>query len=250
MCVHAPAGSCEPARKRERRRFARIRGARLECETEKADRRVRRCLALDRLGELRELAVVLFDRRAENDEVIAFPGGERRERSRVLREARAAPAQPGPQMARSDARVKRHRVEDRFGIRADDVREIGDLVDEAELRGEEAVRRVLGELRAAARRPNERDEIGRAPPALAEWRVERFNDRARRRRSTGDDARRGERVRKSAPFAEELRIRDDELMTEPAGLEAIAGPDRYRRPDRNNRPGRAPYAMSRATSST
>src|SRR5437867_12121646 len=61
-----------------------------------------------------------------------------------------------------DPRIQGHRTEHRGGVSPDGLSDIGDLVDEAELRGEEAIRGVLGQLRAPSAHPEQGNRTLRA----------------------------------------------------------------------------------------
>src|SRR5207244_11197743 len=98
------------------------------------------------------------------------------------------------QILRSDPRIQAHRAEDRSGVGSDRLGEVGYLVHEAKLRGEESVGGVLGELGAAGAHPNHRHDPWCGPVAAEQIfafddaAVEPLNEIASLLRSADDDA--------------------------------------------------------------
>ena len=93
------------------------------------------------------LQVVDLDHGGEQLEVVAGVAGELLERLHVLGEAGAAVADAGLQEVRPDALVEAHAVGDRAHVGADLLADVGDLVDEGDLGGQEGVGGVLDHLR-------------------------------------------------------------------------------------------------------
>ena len=143
----------------------------------------------------------------------------------VLREARAAEAGAGLEELRTDARVETHADGHVVHVRADLLADDGDLVDERDLRGQEAVRGVLDQLRRLDVRDDERDL----------QRVQRRVDLLHQLRRFGvgradDDAVGLHEVFDGRAFAQELGVGDDrglvaravrvdDLLDHPAGAD-------------------------------
>ena len=173
------AAVLQPGDDRERGRLAHVVGVRLEGQAEHGDGLAAHAAAagLDHLARHRPLALVVDGRDRLDDadrRVVVLRRLDQRER--VLREAGAAIAGSGVQELRADAVVEADAARDLLDVRADLLAEIGDLVDEGDLRREEGVRGVFGELGRAARGEQERRlvEVERA--------VELGHDRLRRAR--------------------------------------------------------------------
>ena len=111
------------------------------------------------------LQLVDLDHRVEQLEVVARVARELLERGHVLREAGAAEADPGLQELRPDAVVEAHAAGDLDHVGAGLLADVGDLVDERDLRGQERVGGELDHLgaldvRAHDRRVERRVELG------------------------------------------------------------------------------------------
>ena len=87
------------------------------------------------------LQLVDLDHRVEQLEVVAGVAGELLEGGDVLREAAAAVADSGLQELRADAGVEAHAARDLGDVGADLLADVGDLVDEGDLGGQEGVAR-------------------------------------------------------------------------------------------------------------
>src|SRR5205085_3401363 len=125
------------------------------------------------------------------------------ERSRVLREARAAVAGPRVQEEATYAIVHAHRARNIVHVAAYLVAEVRDLVDEGNLRRQKRVRGVLGQLRRLKRRDDHRSF----------YQVERAEEVAhdgdgRLVAAADDDAVRAHEVVNGRALAQELRVRD------------------------------------------
>ena len=94
------------------------------------------------------LQVVDLDHRVQQLEVIAGVAGQLLERVDVLGEAAAAEADPGLQELRADAVVEAHPARDLDDVGAGLLADVGDLVDERDLRRQEGVRGELDHLGA------------------------------------------------------------------------------------------------------
>src|SRR4029077_17444126 len=94
------------------------------------------------------LQLVDLDHSGQQLEVIAGVARELLERVHVLGEARAPVADPGLQELRPDALVQAHPARDLDHVRAGLLADVGDLVDERDLRRQERVRGELDHLRA------------------------------------------------------------------------------------------------------
>jgi hypothetical protein len=104
------------------------------------------------------LQLVDLDDGVEELEVVARVARELLERVDVLREARAAEADAGLQELRADAVVQAHPLGHLDDVRARLLADVGDLVDERDLRGQE---RVGGELDHLGRRDVRAHELAR-----------------------------------------------------------------------------------------
>jgi hypothetical protein len=142
------AGLLEAADQRDRRGVAHVVGLRLEREAEEGDR-----LAADVADRLLHFddhpffdVVVHAEDRFDDLEVVAVALGDVGDGGGVLREAGAAEAGAGLEELRTDARVEADAAGDVLHVGAELLTEDGDLVDERDLRGQEAVRRVLDQL--------------------------------------------------------------------------------------------------------
>ena len=144
---------------RERRGFAEVVGAGLEREAEDGDFPVVQVFVVFHglAQELCLLVIIDLDGSLDGLEFELVVRREPVQGFRVLREAAAAVADTGAQEAVADARVVAHAFRDVIDIRADVFAEVRDLVDVADLDGEEIIRRVLDHLGAAA----VRDELWR-----------------------------------------------------------------------------------------
>ncbi len=148
---HLRAEALEVHRHVERRRVAHVVGVGLERHAQHGDP-----LAVDRTAERRDgevddaLALAHVDRvhLAEERERVAAPEllGARGERADVLRQAAAAEADAGVQEAAADAGVVSDGVGEGRDVGTGRVGDLRHRVDEADLRGEERVRRRLHEL--------------------------------------------------------------------------------------------------------
>ena len=130
------------------------------------------------------LQLVHLDHRRQELEVVARVRRELLQRERVLREARAAVADPGAQEVRAEPAVEPDALRDLDDVGAGRLADVRDLVDERDPRHQE---RVRGEL----------DHLGRVDVAADDRRVERLVERRdarrrppprRRRRRSGRDA--------------------------------------------------------------
>ena len=131
------------------RRLARVVRVRLERHTEERDRRAAQLAEV--LLQLRDhpprLQLVHLDHRVDEVEVVAAVSREELEERDVLREARAAVADARAQEVRPEPVVEPDGLRDRLDVRADELADVGNLVDEADARREERVRRELHHLR-------------------------------------------------------------------------------------------------------
>ena len=87
--------------------------------------------------------------------VAAAPGQKLEERD-IFWIAAPAVADAGPEIARADALVEPHAVRDLVDVGPDCFGHVRDLVDEADPRREEGVRRELDHLRGGDARPHDR----------------------------------------------------------------------------------------------
>ena len=144
----AHALGAQPRGEHDRGGLAQVVGVRLEGEAEQRD--VPAAQAADALLELADhaplLEVVDLDDRVQELEVIPGVAGELFERLDVFGKARAAVADAGLQEVRPDAVVETHAVGHRAHVGADGLADVGDLVDERDLGGQEGVGRVLDHL--------------------------------------------------------------------------------------------------------
>ena len=180
------------------------------------------------------LQLVDLDHRVEQLEVVARVARQLLERRDVLGEARAAEADPRLQELRPDAVVEPHAARDLDDVGARLLADVGDLVDEGDLRGEE---RVGGEL----------DHLGAADVGAHQRRVERrveLDHRVARPVAVvaDDDAVGVEEVLDRRALLEELRARDVAeallaLLAEDA-LDVVAGAARARSTSSPARGGR------------
>jgi hypothetical protein len=92
------------------------------------------------------LQLVHLDDRVQQLEVVAGVPGEQLEEGDVLREARAAEADAGPQVTRPDALIEPHAPRDLLDVRAHELADVCNLVDEADARAQEGVRGQLDHL--------------------------------------------------------------------------------------------------------
>ena len=139
----------QPRDDRDRRRVAQVVGVGLERETPGPDVRAGERAAA-RVADLVDhpglLVVVDVDHAAEQAEVVARVVGRVEQCGGVLREARPTPARPRVQELEADARVVSHPEHDIANVGMHGFADVGDGVDERDLRGEEGVRRVLDHL--------------------------------------------------------------------------------------------------------
>ena len=168
------------------------------------------------------LEVVDLDHGAHELEVVAAVARQQLEEGHVLREAAAPVADARAQIARPDPPVEAHPVRDLVHVRADRLGDVRDLVDEADPRREERVRRELDHLGG-------RD--ARAHDGRVESSVKSGDSVARRvvERADHDPVRVREVLDRTA-FREELGVGDIRDPLEPALVE--------RRPDLLPRPHR------------
>src|SRR5438309_1783110 len=136
------------------------------------------------------------------------------------------------QVLRSDPRIQAHRAEDRPGVGSDRLSEVGYLVHEAKLRGEESVGGVLSELGAAGAHPNHRHDPRCGPVAaeeifaLDDAAVEPLNEIAGLLRSADDDAVWEQCVVHGTSLTQELWVGDDPLVPQGTVLKTVARTDR------------------------
>ena len=88
--------------------------------------------------------------------MVARVRGELLQRERVLGEARAAPADARAQEVRPEPVIEADPFGDVLDVGADELADVGDLVDEADARDEERVRRELDHLRGVDVRAHDR----------------------------------------------------------------------------------------------
>ena len=158
-----------------------------------------------------DLELVHLDDRRDEMEVVARVAGEQLQERDVLREARAAEADSGAQVLRADPPVEAHPARDVLDVGADQLADVGDLVDERDPRGEV---RVGGEL----------DHLGRRDVHLDDRRVEGLVQRGDglggcRVEGTDDDAIGLEEVAHGRALGEELRARRVADLGQPAAVE-------------------------------
>src|SRR5690606_35213221 len=96
------------------------------------------------------------DRRVHDGHGVLVAAGQRQDGLGVLAEARTTPADASVQELPADARVEAYRPGYLGDVGADLLRQSGELVDEADLGGEERVGRVLGELGTGRRSRDQR----------------------------------------------------------------------------------------------
>ena len=104
-------------------------------------------MVLELLDDAPLLELVDLDDGGEKLEVVAGVGGELLQRRGVLREARAAVTDAGPQEVRPEATVEADPARDLLDVGPDKLADVGDLVDEADPRHERGVGRELDHLR-------------------------------------------------------------------------------------------------------
>ena len=86
------------------------------------------------------------------------------ESTRVLREARASETRTRVQKFRANAIVEPNAARDLLDIGADFLRQIGDLVDEGDLGGEESIGRIFDQFGGAPRGEHQRRLVQRQRP--------------------------------------------------------------------------------------
>ncbi len=147
--THVGAFGEQPSGQHEARRLAHVVGVRLEGETEERDRRASQLaeLLLELSDQPALLQLVDLDHGGQQLEVIAGVGGQLLERERVLRKARAAVADSGPEEARADTAVEADALGHAHDVGARRLADVGDLVDERDPRHQGCVRRELDHLR-------------------------------------------------------------------------------------------------------
>jgi hypothetical protein len=218
----------------DRRRAAQVIGIRLERQPEQPDRAaVQLPEQVAQVVDDRDaLAAVYLHHRTQDLRVRAVAGRDVLERLDVLREAAAAVADPGVEEARPDPSVVAHALGDQLHVGADPVADLGDLVDEGDLGGQERVRGVL-------------DHLGGAPVAghdrAAEPLVQPGDGLGRGQLGRADDdAVRREEVLERRALAQELGVGDDPdrpraaVPVEPL-LDAVAGTGWHGALDRDDR---------------
>ena len=113
-------------------------------------------MRLELLDHAPLLELVHLDHGREQLEVVAGVPGELLERGDVLREAAAAEAEAGFEEVRPEPLVEADPVGHVDDVRADQLADARDLVDEADPRREEGVRRELDHLRGGDVRLHDR----------------------------------------------------------------------------------------------
>ena len=111
--------------------------------------------AEDLFGEPHLATVVCTDRRANKAGLGAKAARGRQQGARVLREARAAKTGTGLEKPVADTPVHTHQRRHMIDIGIGGLADVGDLVDEGDLHGEEGVGRVFAELGVFGRREGE-----------------------------------------------------------------------------------------------
>src|SRR5689334_5918352 len=86
------------------------------------------------------LQLVDLDDGVQELEVVPRVAGEKLEKRDVLGEARAAKTDPRPEVRLADPAVEAHAARDLLDVRAHELADVGDLVDEADPRAEKRVR--------------------------------------------------------------------------------------------------------------
>ena len=155
---------------------------------------------LELLHDAPLLELVHLPHRLQEQERVARVAGELLQRGDVLREAAAAEADPGAQEVRPEPVVEPDAARHLDDVGADELADVRDLVDEADARREEGVRRELDEL---GRRDVHAEELGLDP-------VVQLDDALGVRRLEGadDDAVGVHEVRDRGSLGRELGIRD------------------------------------------
>ena len=200
-------------------------GIRLEREPEDRDRLAAQLAEM--LLELRDQAALLqlvhLDHGREQLEVVARIARELLERGHVLAEAAPAPTHAGAQEMRAEPMVQADAARHVHDVRADELAHVRDLVDEADPRRQEGVRRELdelgrGDVRADDLRLDAAVELDDALAVVARERAD-------------DDAVRAHEVRDRAALGQELGVRH---VAEPAqatrvepGAHVLARADRH-----------------------
>ena len=162
--AHPGAHVEQPGHQRDRWRLAHVVGIGLEGEAEHGDRLAAQAAAGgggDLAGH-RSLAVVVdSEHRLDDAQLHVIVLRDLDQRTGVLREARAAEARPRMQEFGADAVVEPDAARDFLHIGADFFREIGDLVDEGDLGGEEGIGRVFDQFGGAPRGEHQRSLVER-----------------------------------------------------------------------------------------
>ncbi len=226
------------------RRLAHVVGIRLERQPPDREAAPAQIRAMDRL-DLVEQHVLLrvvdrLDRFQDAQRVAVLARGAD-QRLHVLREARAAVADPGVQEVIADPRIGTDAAPHRLDVRADAIREVRHLVHERDAGREHRVRRVLRELRRT------HVHVDGALVVAVERRVQLLHLLGGQRAGfvgvdADDDAVRPHEVLDRRPFLEELGIRHDREAMRDAACEtargqrlvdhaahALRGADRHRR---------------------
>ena len=221
--AHFGALGEQPRGKHQRGCLAQVVGVRLEGQSKQGDRLPAQLAEV--LLELPDhpplLELVHLDHRVQELEVVARVGGELLEGDAVLREARAAPADSGPQEVRPEPVIEPDPLGDLDHVGAGRLADVGDLVDEADPRHQERVRCQL-------------DHLGRCDIRAHDRRFERLVERGHGLAvgpgERADDHTVGpHEVLDGAALGQELRVRHVADVGQTARVERLAhlltGPD-------------------------
>ena len=197
----------ERGENRERGGLAHVVGLRLERESEYRDD-LAGLVPTERAADLGDhpasLAGVDLDHGFDDSAGRSMFLRDSNQGQRILGKARAAESGAGVQELAPDPPVESNAARDRMHVRADGFAQRRHLVDEADLRGEEGVCRILDELRGLEVRDDNRnfDEVQRpverAQPFLRAVALD-----------ADDDAIRAHEVADRGSLAEEFRVRGD-----------------------------------------
>ena len=153
---HGRAALSEPADHRDRAGVPHVVSARFECESEDGDTRT---VGVDVVGRQLDqsfgFAVVHLDGRAEQRWFVARLDRGRDDRSDVLWETGTAPPDPTAEESVADPVVQTDRVRELVRVDAHRLTDVSEFVNEAHLRREKAIVRVLDHLRRACVRLHE-----------------------------------------------------------------------------------------------
>ena len=205
--AHRAAAGNQLARKAERRRIPDIVSLRLvghaqhrhQTGLERAE------LSLEPIADACGAAIIRLAGRLNQVKRLSSVPAQSRKVRELLRQTRSPKTDAGAEVRGADARIEANRVHDLVDVRIVGLTQVGYLVDQAQLRGEECVGGVLDHLC----RFEGCDDDGRSDPFVQL--SHGFRSRVLCPRGSADhDARRLANVPDRAPLAQELRIASDD----------------------------------------